>query len=465
MNLNGACGYGLTGENRAGANFLHIFDIMEIDNTTYEDLSLFSRHEEYSIFHKLDFTRTKAGRDLLLELFGNPLGKLEDILATQQILALMLERLDQWPISISNGTIMVMEKFYETPIDDIPQALNLPAALSYKIFHSADYAMVRYSAGHFADFVRGMDQLVRLLDVPGCPPVLRELLQRAQQLLDHDVLQAMAKTAPGVKFNPIQIIHYGHYVRVRFKTAMLSLIEIHSRLDAWYSMAMATRRYQLCFPEFVDQADTYLEATSLYHLLLPQAVAYDVRLDKDNNFLFLTGANMAGKSTFIRAVGAVVFLSHLGMGVPAASMRLSLFDGILSNINVVDDISKGESFFFNEVQRIRNTLEKISGQRKWLVLIDELFKGTNVQDAMKCSTTVIKGLIRIRRSLFILSTHLYEIGDDLKEYSNILFRYFETNVVDDQLEFSYQLKDGISNDRIGYLILKREKVVEMLERL
>jgi DNA mismatch repair ATPase MutS len=174
---------------------------------------------------------------------------------------------------------------------------------------------------------------------------------------------------------------------------------------------------------------------------------------------------MAGKSTFIRSVGVVVFLAHLGMGVPAASMRLSLFDGILSNINVVDNLAKGESFFFNEVQRIRNTLEKIGGNKKWLVLIDELFKGTNVQDAMKCSLTVIKGLIRIRQSLFVLSTHLYEIGDELKQYPNILFNYFETTVKNDQLEFSYQLKEGISNDRIGYLILKREKVVEMLERL
>jgi len=99
------------------------------------------------------------------------------------------------------------------------------------------------------------------------------------------------------------------------------------------------------------------------------------------------------------------------------------------------------------------------------VLIDELFKGTNVQDAMKCSTTVIKGLIKIRKSIFILSTHLYEIGHELKEYPNILFKYFETSVEGDQLEFSYQLKDGISNDRIGYLILRREKVVEMLEKL
>ncbi len=438
---------------------------MEIDNTTYEDLSLFSRHEEYSLFHKLNFTRTQSGRDLLQELFVNPLDKLEDIQATQRVLGRILERVDEWPPTVSNGTIMVMDKFYETAIDDLPAAHNLPAALGYKIFHSADYAMVRYSMGHFVDFVRGMNQLVTLLDSPDNPRLLSELLDRARRLLDQEVLQAMAKNAPGVKLSQIQIIYYGHFVRLRFKTAMRSLIEIHSRLDAWYSMAMATRRFQLSFPVFVDQAEPYLEATALYHLLLPQAVSYDVRLDKDANFLFLTGANMAGKSTFIRAVGVVVFLSHLGMGVPAATMRLSLFDGILSNINVVDDLARGESFFFNEVQRIRNTLAKIGSQKKWLVLIDELFKGTNVQDAMKCSTTVIKGLLRIRKSLFILSTHLYEIGDDLKEYSNILFRYFETNVVDDQLEFSYQLKEGVSNDRIGYLILKREKVVEMLEQL
>jgi DNA mismatch repair ATPase MutS len=194
-------------------------------------------------------------------------------------------------------------------------------------------------------------------------------------------------------------------------------------------------------------------------------VAYDVELNPQHNFLFLTGANMAGKSTLIKAVGSAVFLAHIGMGVPAAAMRLTLFDGLLSNINVVDNIAKGESFFFNEVQRIKNTIEKINNGKKWLVLIDELFKGTNVQDAMKCSLTVIKGLIKIKNSLFILSTHLYEIGEELKRFPNISFQYFETIVHDEQLEFSYQLKEGISNDRIGYVILKREKVVDMLEKL
>ncbi|MBS1663191.1 MAG: DNA mismatch repair protein MutS [Bacteroidetes bacterium] len=438
---------------------------MDIDITTYEDLSLFSHEEEFSIFHKLDFTRTTQGKDLLLDYFNRPLDKLDAILETQKVISLILAKIDQWPTAISNGTIMVMERFYETPVDDIPEGHNLPAALAYKVFHGPDYSIVRYSVSHFADFVRGLNQLVSLLEGPDCPPLLGGLLQRIRKDLDQETLQSLAKLKQGVKLNPVQVIQYGNFLRYRSKTAMQSLIEIHSRLDAWYSMAMAMRRYGLSFPAFVDQEDPYFEATGLYHLLLPHPVAYDVQLDKEMNFLFLTGANMAGKSTFIRSVGVVVFLAHLGMGVPAKSMRLSLFDGILSNINVVDNITKGESFFFNEVQRIRNTLEKISGKKKWLVLIDELFKGTNVQDAMKCSTAVIQGLIKIRRSLFILSTHLYEIGDELKVYPNILFNYFETTVKDDQLEFSYQLKKGISNDRIGYLILKREKVVEMLDRL
>ncbi len=117
------------------------------------------------------------------------------------------------------------------------------------------------------------------------------------------------------------------------------------------------------------------------------------------------------------------------------------------------------------MQRIKNTVVRISDKRRWLVLIDELFKGTNIQDAMKCSSTVIKGLIRIPRALFILSTHLYEIGEELRSYPNICFRYFETRVTDGQLEFPYQLLDGISQDRLGYLILQREKVTELLDRL
>ena len=102
------------------------------------------------------------------------------------------------------------------------------------------------------------------------------------------------------------------------------------------------------------------------------------------------------------------------------------YKNILNYVDIDETLTKFESYFFNEVKRIKQTIEKINDGRNWLVLIDELFKGTNIQDAMKCSTAVIRGLINIKNCLFILSTHLYEIGDELKDLTSIEFKYFET---------------------------------------
>jgi DNA mismatch repair ATPase MutS len=325
--------------------------------------------------------------------------------------------------------------------------------------------MVKYSVPHFADFFRGLKAIMALLEGLDLPPNIGIYMDRMRQVLKNEPLQLLTQTVKDQKFTIRENLYFGYYLRNRYRNSTLELIDIFYRLDAWYSMAFAVKTYKLSFPEFIDQEKPLVEAKGLYHILIPKPVSYDLRMNPEHNFLFLTGANMAGKSTLIKSVGSAVFLAHIGMGVPAAEMKLTLFDGLLSNINVVDNIAKGESFFFNEVQRIKNTIEKINNGKKWLVLIDELFKGTNVQDAMKCSLTVIKGLIKIKNSLFILSTHLYEIGEELKNFSNITFRYFETNVDNDQLQFSYQLKEGISNDRIGYVILKREKVVDMLDKL
>lgn len=133
---------------------------MDIDYTTYSDLSLFSQEEEFSVFHKLDFTRTQGGKDQLLGYFNHPFGALGPILETQQILALIIQRADEWPLTISNGTVMVMERFYETAIDTLPQSHNFLGAIMYKLFHAPDYSLVKYSIGHFADFVRGMVRLM-----------------------------------------------------------------------------------------------------------------------------------------------------------------------------------------------------------------------------------------------------------------------------------------------------------------
>jgi len=438
---------------------------MDIDKTTLSDISIFHAEEEFSIFHKLNFTRTTGGRAWLLRFFSQPHPDIKRILGTQKILKTLLHHVDEWPSDITNGTILVMDKFLDYNLDTIPENLNPVNTLTYKWFHREDYGMVKYSVRHFADFYRGMRRLAKQFDdLADLPLSFKIYIERIFQLLKETPLRRLSETK-NEPFSLSQNLYFGFHLRGHYKADTLELIEIFYRLDAWYSMAMAVKRFNLGFPEFVETEQPLIYAKDLYHLLLPQPVAYNIEMNPEHNFLFLTGANMAGKSTFIKSVGSAVFLAHLGMGVPAKEMKLALFDGLLTNINVVDNIAKGESFFFNEVQRIKNTIHKINNGKKWLVLIDELFKGTNVQDAMKCSTVVIEGLRKMSNALFILSTHLYEIGENLKQYPNIQFRYFETEVRGDELIFSYQLKEGISNDRLGYLILKREKVVELLEKL
>jgi DNA mismatch repair ATPase MutS len=438
---------------------------MQIDNISFNDISIFHPEEEFSIFHKLNFTKTSGGKEWLRKFFSEPHGDLKRIIGTQKILRTLMEHVNDWPNDITNGTLLVIDKFMDYALDPISERSNAFNSVLYKWLHSEDYSMLKYSIPHFADFFRGIREIVSLLDGLNLPPNIGIYIDRINQVLKNEPLQLLSQTARGTKFSIRENLYFGYYLRTRYRNNTLELIDIFSRLDAWYSMAVAVKTYRLSFPEFIEQDAPLVEAKGLYHILIPKPVAYDLEMSHEHNFLFLTGANMAGKSTLIKSVGSAVFLAHIGMGVPAASMKLTLFDGLLSNINVVDNIAKGESFFFNEVQRIKNTIDKINNGKKWLVLIDELFKGTNVQDAMKCSLTVIKGLIKIKNSLFILSTHLYEIGEELKNFSNISFRYFETTVDNDQLQFSYQLKEGISNDRIGYVILKREKVVEMLEKL
>ena len=439
---------------------------MQIDKTTFSDISIFHQEEEFSIFHKLNFTRTTGGKEWLRKFFSEPHNDLKKILGTQKVIRTLMEHVQDWPTGISNGTILMMDKFMDYALDPIAENTTSFNSILYKWLHSEDYSMVKYSISHFADFYRGIKKIAELLEDLDLPANIKLYLDKITRVLREEVpLQRLSESKQGSAFTSRQNLYYGHFLRGRYKTDTLELIDIFSRLDAWYSMAIAVKTYNLSFPEFIEQDTPLVDAKGLYHILIHNPVAYDLQMNPQHNFLFLTGANMAGKSTLIKSLGSAVFLAHIGMGVPAKEMKLTLFDGLLSNINVVDNIAKGESFFFNEVQRIKTTIEKINDGHKWLVLIDELFKGTNVQDAMKCSSTVIKGLIKMKNSLFILSTHLYEIGEELKIFPNISFKFFETLVKDDQLEFSYQLKEGISNDRIGYVILKREKVVEMLEKL
>ena len=438
---------------------------MRIDKTTLYDLSVFDKDEDFSLFHKINYTKTSAGRAALLTFFNNPFGSVEEILQVQAIIKLIGDNIPSWPLNITNGTLLVIDKFLDDNPEPIPAAPNQINSLVYKFIHPTGYSMIVFSVRQLFELVKGYELIISFFKGKKIPDKLSLVLTQAEKIISHRSLIVLKNKKYFSEMSRTDILIYGRFFHVDFAAELRSLSVLYGSLDAWYSMAIANKELKLNFPIFIQNLEPVFNAKGLHHPLLQNPIPYNLELNDKKNFIFLTGANMAGKSTLIKSVGLAAYLAHLGMGVPAESMTLTLFEGILSNINVADNIVKGESYFFNEVKRIKETLSTIGNGKRWLVLIDELFKGTNIQDAMKCSLTVVGGLVRMKTGLFILSSHLYEIGDELKQYPAISFKYFETNLENNELTFSYQLKEGISSDRIGYLILKKEGVVDMIDSI
>jgi DNA mismatch repair ATPase MutS len=152
------------------------------------------------------------------------------------------------------------------------------------------------------------------------------------------------------------------------------------------------------------------------------------------------------------------------MAVPAATFECSFVYGIVTNMHTEDHILRGESYFFAEVQRMKHIAAKLATSKPHLTLMDELFKGTNVHDACECTRAVVEGLLHKQNHLMALSTHLYEVAQQFGSDDRIQFKYFVTTMNGDgRYTFNYLLKDGISNDRIGYLILQQEGVIDLLQ--
>jgi DNA mismatch repair protein MutS len=129
---------------------------MQIDKISFSDISIFHPEEEFSIFHKLNFTRTIGGKEWLRKFFSEPHNDLKKIMGTQRVIKALMEHVSEWPDDISNGTMLVMDKFLDYSLDPISENPTTFNSIIYKWLHGEDYSMVKYSVTHFADFYRGL---------------------------------------------------------------------------------------------------------------------------------------------------------------------------------------------------------------------------------------------------------------------------------------------------------------------
>ena len=218
---------------------------------------------------------------------------------------------------------------------------------------------------------------------------------------------------------------------------------LHKWIDAWseaevlISLAsIGQTRQTYCFPTLLDDPKPRISAKSLSSLLIANKKAVANDLDLTAGTTIITGANMSGKTTWIRTIAGAVMLAYAGAPVCAESFSVSKLS-VFTSIRVNDDIGQGLSTFYAELLRIKSMIEYKYTMLPMLICIDEIFKGTNEADRLLGAKVAIKRLTT-SHSITLVTTHDFE----LCEMENISNAHFEEYYENDEIKFDFKLRDG-----------------------
>lgn len=232
-----------------------------------------------------------------------------------------------------------------------------------------------------------------------------------------------------------------------------SWLDAVSLIDAMVSMA--TFRYNepdAVDPEIIGSEEIVYEAKNLCHPFLgAKAVGNDFTVS-DRCFYIITGANMAGKSTFLRSVGINYVLAMCGMPVFADSMRVSVFS-LFSSMRTSDDLSHGVSYFNAELLRLKLLLDSVKRNRRTLIILDEILKGTNSLDKLNGSRMFLRAVAGLPVS-GIVATHDLKLSKMTEEFPGRFFNFCFEIELTDSISYSYKITPGVARNQNATFLLE-----------
>lgn len=322
-----------------------------------------------------------------------------------------------------------------------------------------EYYVCRRGVEYLVLLLGSLDDFCRESFSKQLPSKYRAYLERVMSLIDS---KSLRKALTVRKWGWVGTARLDFYFRAFEREKIREILDILYELDALRAVALTAVENKFTYPEYTEE-EGIIDIKELYHPGVKSAVKNDASVSRNRNICFLTGPNMAGKSTYMKAWGIAVYLAHIGFPVAARSLKISIFKGLFSTINLSDNINLGYSFYYNEVLRVKHVAEEVVRLNQVVVIFDELFRGTNVKDAYDASYAVIAALAGLHKSVFVISTHILEVTERLKAFDTIDFRYFEVVMQDGKPDYTYRLLPGVSLERIGMYILNQEKVVETIQ--
>ena len=257
-------------------------------------------------------------------------------------------------------------------------------------------------------------------------------------------------------------LHFAHRIAHWQEKAAAHLgdwLAVWAETEALLSLStVGLVREVYAFPELLEDASPRLEAKNLTHLLIPEEKAVPNDIDATAGTRIITGSNMSGKTTYLRTVASACVLAYAGAPVPGERLCLSPLR-IFTSIRVTDDAAHGLSTFYAEILRIKSMMAFKEKSLPMLIVIDEIFKGTNSADRLIGAREAIS---RLTGADFItlVSTHDFELCEIESDAAPVTNWHFEESYEDDKLLFDYKIKEGRCTTRNAQYLLKMAGIME-----
>lgn len=250
----------------------------------------------------------------------------------------------------------------------------------------------------------------------------------------------------------MRIEHWMH----TYKEQLPAWLETLAQFDALNSMGgFAFNHPDYIYPEITNKYFK-MEGTELGHPLMnrDKCIRNDISIKQTPSFLIITGANMAGKSTYLRTVGINHILACCGM--PVCAKTLTVYPAsLVTSLRTSDDLMSNESYFFAELKRLKMIIDRLQAGEKMFIILDEILKGTNSVDKQKGSLALMKQLVRLN-SCGIIATHDLILGTLAEEFPEEISNFrFEADITDNELTFSYRLRPGIAQNMNACFLMNK----------
>lgn len=381
-----------------------------------------------------------------------------------------------WGVPVINSLLLITSLAGWTSFSWLGLSFGIFLVLSFGIIKRATYIQETYGKQlkSLNGYVRlialakaenwksaGMQELMERFNLNGQSPI--QALQQLSKELDRLDLrnnQFLYVLLEGSIFFQLQEIVRIERWKVRYGQHISEWLETVGELDALCSLGtFAYNHPQYTNPELTEKPFCFL-ATQMGHPLMPasQCVKNDATIPSRPFFLIITGANMAGKSTYLRTIGVNYLLACIG--APVCCERLKLYPNqLITSLRTSDSLSDNESYFFAELKRLKRIIDLLNQGQQLFIILDEILKGTNSMDKQKGSFDLIRQFMQLKAN-GIIATHDLLLGSLIKQFPEEIRNYcFEADIKENELTFSYKLREGVAQNMNACFLMKKMGII------